>query len=152
MDQDPSNYSKCKGLSYQGTYAFLSDLGDLALRIKNEASLSALHNSADALLALLAHGDDNLIVYAWAGKKAGTESIPSWGNVSQKQFYLTGGYDYISGDAVSVDRSEDVFGLTIASSAVYPQEQEFDITENYEKWVDFSSRWGDVIKAWKAYY
>lgn len=152
VDQDPINYSKCKGLAYHGTYAFLSDLGDLALRIKNEAILSALHNSADALLALLAHGDDNLIVYAWAGKKAGTESIPSWGNVSQKQFYLTGGYDYISGDAVSVDRSEDVFGLTIASSAVYPQEQEFDITENYEKWVDFSSRWGDVIKAWKTYY
>ncbi len=151
VDQDPSNYSKCKGLSYQGTYAFLSDLGDLALRIKNEASLSALHNSAGALLALLKHGDDGLIVYAWAGKKAGSENLPSWGNVSANQLYLTGGYDYISGDAVSVDRSEDVFGLTIAGCAVYPN-QENDITENYEKWVGFSSRWGDVIKAWKDYY
>jgi hypothetical protein len=74
-----------------------------------------------------------------------------WKSINQKQLYLTGGYDYISGDAVSVDRSEDVFGLTIASSAVYPN-QENDITENYEKWVDFSSRWGDVIKAWKTYY
>lgn len=159
VDQDPNDYSKCRGLSYHGTYAFLSDLGDLALSVKNEASLSALHNSADALynsadalLALLKHGDDNLIVYAWAGKKAGTETIPTWGNVSQKQLYLTGGRDYIYDQDVEVEKSEDVYGLTIASSAVYPKDQEFDITENYEKWVDFSSRWGDVIKAWKAYY
>lgn len=151
VDQDTNDYSKCKGLAYHGTYAFLSDLGDLALRIKNEASLSALHNSADALLALLKHGDDNLIVYAWAGKKAGAETIPTWGNVSQKQLYLTGGRDYIYDQAVDVEKSEDVYGLTIASSAVYPN-TDSDITEYYDKWVDFSSRWGEVIKAWKAYY
>lgn len=151
VDQDTSDYSKCKGLAYHGTYAFLSDLGDLALRVKNEQSLSALHDSANALLALLAHGDDNLILYAWAGKMAGTENIPNWGNVTANQLYLTGGYDYISGETLTVERSEDVYGLTIASSAVYPN-QENDITENYEKWVDFSSRWGDVIKAWKTYY
>ncbi len=151
VDQDTADYSKCKGLSYQGTYAFLSDLGDLALRIKLDTQLSALHSSAEALLALLQHGDDNLILYAWAGKMAGTETIPSWSNVTQKQLYLTGGYDYISGDTLSVEREEDVYGLTIAGCAVSPN-TESDITENYEKWVDFSSRWGDVIKAWKAYY
>ena len=151
VDQDPNDYSKCKGLAYHGIYAFLSDLGDLALSVKNEASLSALHASADALLALLKHGDDNLIVCAWAGKKAGTENIPTWGNVNQKQLYLTGGYDYISGETLAVEREEDVYGLTIASSAVYPN-TDSDITEYYDNWVDFSSRWGDVIKAWKAYY
>ena len=151
VDQDTNDYSKCKGLAYHGIYAFLSDLGDLALRVKNEASLSALHNSADALLALLKHGDDNLIVYAWAGKKAGAETIPTWGNVSQKQLYLTGGRDYIHDQAVDVEWSEDVYGLTIASSAVYPN-TDSDITEYYDNWVGFSSRWGEVIKAWKAYY
>ena len=151
VDQDPNDFSKCKGLSYHGIYAFLSDLGDLAVRIKLDAELSALHNSADALLALLKHGDDGLVVYAWAGKMALSETIPTWSNVTQKQLYLTGGRDYIYDQDVEVERSEDVYGLTIASSAVYPN-TESDITENYEKWVDFSSRWGDVIKAWKAYY
>ncbi len=98
VDQDPNDFSKCKGLSYHGIYAFLSDLGDLAVRIKLDAELSALHNSADALLALLKHGDDGLVVYAWAGKMALSETIPTWSNVTQKQLYLTGGYDYISGD------------------------------------------------------
>ncbi|MBQ9627474.1 MAG: hypothetical protein IJR40_09915, partial [Treponema sp.] len=151
VDQDTNDYSKCKGLAYHGIYAFLSDLGDLALRIKNEASLSALHASADALLALLKHGDDNSIVCAWAGKKAGAETIPTWGNVSQKQLYLTGGRDYIYDQAVDVEKSEDVYGLTIASSAVYPN-TDSDITEYYDNWLDFSSKWGEVIKAWKAYY
>ncbi|MBQ6028702.1 MAG: hypothetical protein IJL24_04160, partial [Treponema sp.] len=152
VDQDPSDYSKCKGLTYRGNYAFLSDLGDLALSVKNDASISALHSSAEALLALLQHGDDNLILYAWAGKKAGTENIPSWGNVSQNQLYLTGGYDYISGNTVSVDRSEDVYGLTIATSTVNPERTDIDLLDHYDNWVGFSSKWGDVIKAWKAYY
>ncbi len=151
VDQDPNDYSKCKGLAYHGIYAFLSDLGDLAVRIKLDAELSALHNSADALLALLKHGDDGLVIYAWAGKMALSETIPTWSNVTQKQLYLTGGYDYISGETLAVEREEDVYGLTIASSAVYPN-TDSDITEYYDNWVDFSSRWGDVIKAWKAYY
>ncbi len=127
VDQDPNDYSKCKGLAYHGTYAFLSDLGDLALSVKNESSLSS---SAGALLALLQHGDDNLIVYAWAGKKAGAENIPNWGSVSDKQLYLT----------------------AIASSAVYPDDPKNDILPNYYEWTGFSAKWGDVIKAWKAYY
>lgn len=154
VDQDPINYSKCKGLSYHGTYAFLSDLGDLALRVKNEPSLSDLHSSAGALLALLKHGDDNLIVYAWAGKMGTEENSPldgKWKSINQKQLYLTGAYDYVSGDTVSVDRNEDVYGLTIAGCAVSPNTDD-DITENYDKWVGFSAKWGDVIKAWKAYY
>ncbi len=151
VDQDPNDYSKCKGLSYHGTYAFLSDLGDLALRVKNESSLSDLHSSAGALLDLLKHGDDNLILYAWAGKMALSENLPAWGSVSQNQLYLTGAYDYISGDTVSVDRNEDVYGLTIAGCAVSPN-TDYDITENYDKWVGFSAKWGDVIKACKAYY
>ncbi len=151
VDQDTSDYAKCKGLTYHGSYAFLSDLGDLALRVKNEASLSDLHASADALLKLLAHGDDNLIVYAWAGKMAGTENIPNWGNITANQWYLTGSKDFIYDQPVTVERSEDVYGLTIASSAVSPNTGD-DITENYDKWVGFSAKWGDVIKAWKAYY
>ena len=152
VDQDPNDYSKCKGLAYHGIYAFLSDLGDLAVRIKNEASLSALHNSADALLALLKHGDDNLIVYAWAGKMALSETIPTWSNVTQKQLYLTGGYDYISGETLAVEREEDVYGLTISSSAVYPDDPKDDILPNYDDWTGFSSKWGEVIKAWRPYY
>ena len=150
VDQDPINYLECKGLAYHGTYAFLSDLGDLALSVKNESSLSS---SAGALLALLQHGDDNLIVYAWAGKKAGAENIPNWGSVSDKQLYLTGGYDYISGETVAVEPSEEeIYGLTIASSAVYPDDPKNDILPNYYDWTGFSAKWGDVIRAWKAYY
>lgn len=80
-----------------------------------------------------------------------SENLPAWGSVSQNQLYLTGAYDYITGDAVSVDRNEDVYGLTIAGCAVSPNTDD-DITENYDKWVGFSAKWGDVIKAWKAYY
>ena len=151
VDQDTSDYAKCKGLAYHGSYAFLSDLGDLALRVKNEASLSDLHSSADALLKLLQHGDDNLILYAWAGKMARAENIPTWGDITANQLYLTGGKDFISDKPVTVERSEDVYGLTIASSAVYPDTKD-DILPNYYDWTGFSSKWGDVIKAWKAYY
>lgn len=154
VDQDPNDYSKCKGLSYHGTYAFLSDLGDLALRVKNESSLSDLHSSAGALLDLLKHGDDNLILYAWAGKMGTEENSPldgKWKSINQNQLYLTGAYDYISGETVAVERSEGVYGLTIAGCAVSPN-TDYDITENYDKWVGFSAKWGDVIKAWKDYY
>lgn len=41
--------------------------------------------------------------------------------------------------------------LTIAGCAVSPN-TDYDITENYDKWVGFSAKWGDVIKACKAYY
>lgn len=50
-----------------------------------------------------------------------------------------------------MDRNEDVHGLTIAGCAVYPNTDD-DITENYDKWVGFLEKWGDVIKAWNAYY
>ena len=40
------------------------------------------------------------------------------------------------------------FGKIVVSAY---HERGRDITENYDKWVGFSAKWGDVIKAWKAY-
>lgn len=156
VDQDPKSFAGCKGLAYHGSYAYLSDLGDLALRVKKEDSLSALHSSADALLDFLKHGDDKLIVYAWAGKMARAENFPaggkwSWGDITPNQLYLTGGRNFINDDIVAVERPDDVFGLTISGCAVYPGTVA-DVTEYYDSWFDFSTNWGEVIKAWKAYY
>ena len=157
VDQDPRNYAGCKGLAYRGVYAHLSDLGCLALDVKNDPSLASVHAAADALLTLLKHDDDNLIVYAWGGRRAYEENNPidgKWKSASPNQLYLTGGVDYISGKTITVDRTEDVFGLTIVGCSVYaaPDEADYDVVRNYNEWTGFSSKWGQVINAWFAFY
>ena len=69
--------------------------------------------------------------------------------------YITGGVDYISGKAVAVDRSENVFGLTIVARPVLsdPSELDYDVVRNYDKWTgDFSTKWGQVINEWFKFY
>ena len=152
VDQDPNSFADCKGLAYHGSYAFLSDLGWLAKEVAADTSLpDDVTTAATEIKTLLKHGDENLIVYAWAGKMARAENIPKWENITANQLYLTGGKDFISDQTVTVERSEDIYGLTIASSAVYPDTKN-DILPNYYDWTGFSSKWGEVIKAWREFY
>ena len=152
VDQDPNSFDDCKGLAYHGSYAYLSDLGWLAKEVAADTSLpDDVTTAATEIKTLLKHGDNNLIVYAWAGKMARAENIPKWENITANQLYLTGGKDFISDQTVTVERSEDIYGLTIASSAVYPDTKN-DILPNYYDWTGFSSKWGEVIKAWREFY
>lgn len=154
VEQFLLSFKDCKGLAYHGSYAFLSDLGYLALQVLGDTKLSALYPSATELVNCLANGDDNLIVYAWGGKRALGEKSYAWTNVSPNQLYITGGVDYISGKAVAVDRSENVFGLTIVACPVFsdPSELGYDVVRNYDKWTGFSTKWGQVINEWFKFH
>lgn len=149
VKQDKTDLSKCMGLAYGGTYAFLNDLGYLAKQVKNDPDLSAAHESAQALLDLLKHGDDKLIIYAWGGKRAttGTSSGTGWGNVTANQMYLTGQKDFITGKSVTVENGfdDDIYGMTIVAS----QRNANDAVSNYYDWTGFSEEWSKVINEWR---
>lgn len=151
VKQDKTDLSKCMGLSYSGSKAFLNDLGYLAKQIKNDPVLSAAHDSAQALLDLLKHGDDKLIIYAWGGKRAttGTSSGSGWGDVTTNQMYLTGQKDFITGKSVAVENGfdDDIYGMTFVASQCNTNVAD-DAVSNYFDWTGFSEEWGRVIKTW----
>ena len=67
--------------------------------------------------------------------------------------YLTGGKNYISKDTVGVEWPEDVYGLTIVTDSIYdsttPDYADYDAIKYYDNWLNFSSKWGKVIKGWR---
>ena len=163
IKQDMDDLSKCKGLAYAGTFAYLNDLGWLAKEVLADNALAAAHPAAQALLDLLKHGDDNLIVYAWGGNRASGETTSettegSWTDVTTNSMYLTGQKDFISGNPVAVEHSDDVYGLTIVGSPRYgypegstapkPYGGESNTVVNYYDWTEFSQSWGTVINNW----
>ena len=140
VGQDKDNYeaTKDKGIVYSGTYVYLSDIGDLAKKamsyFSDDSSLcSAAQNVLDALDA----SNNGIIIYSYAGKKglevcdmnmdaADNAQVLSdlqpsdlgWYEVTEGQLYMTGGKDYLSGDSVSTELSENYYGLTIETQNV----------------------------------
>ena len=160
VKQDPENLSNCKGIAYCGTFAFLNDIGYLVKEIRADSGLafySELQNAAAALQCLLKNGDGNLIVYAWGGKRATADTDKEWTSVTANQMYLTGQKDFLTGQAVSVENDEDIYGMTIVASSrrsvdksgqLRPYPAASDTVKNYDDWTGFSAKWGQVINAW----
>ena len=156
--QDMNDLTKCKGLAYPGSFAYLNDLGWLAKEVKADNALSAAHPAAQELLDLLKHGDNNLIAYAWGGKRASGESASGWTGVTKNSMYLTGQKVFQSDETVAVECSEDVYGLTIVGSSRYgypkgsstprPVSSNGNAVMNYYDWTKFSEAWGTVINDW----
>lgn len=168
IKQDYSNLQKCMGLAYAGTFAFLNDLGWLAKEVEADEDEDVglpeyVRNAAADLKSLLKNGDDELIVYAWGGKRATIDTGFDWAGVTTNQMYLTGQKDYITGESVAVeygnDDDKDIYGLTIVGSQrmlsdshgnFVPAPEEFNAVQNYCDWTGFSKEWGDVIEAWRT--
>lgn len=152
IKQDINSLKNCKGLVYNGTYAWLNDLGWLCVDIFNDNTLSAAaRGSADSLLDFLRNGDDKLIIYSWGGRRALEDNESgAWTSVTDKQTYLTGKKDFISQKAVEVvEQTVEAYGLTIVGS-VWPNAA--DTILHYVDWTGFSESWGKVIKAWWDLY
>ncbi len=149
LQQDYQVYDNCKGIAYQGTYVFLNDIGFFVKNIIDDISLqtlSDLQTSARNLKTLLKHGDDNLIVYAYAGKKGAGEHIGGkWDVQTYGQWYMTGAWDFISRKSVPVQNDDDIFGITIVTQDLWDT---IDIVENYMEYTGFSSEWEKLIKYW----
>ncbi len=159
IKQNPENLSDCKGLAYCGTYAFLNDLGYLAKEIANDtnglASQTDLKAAAIALQNLLKNGDDKLIVYAWGGKRAASDTADfKWDNITANQMYHTGQKDFLSDKPVAVvdGNDDDIYGMTIVGSkrvlTTMAIPDEYNAVKNYYNWTGFSEKWGQVINAW----
>lgn len=157
IKQNPKDLSDCKGLAYCGSFAFLNDLGWLTKEVLADDELSAAHCAAQTLQNLLKHGDDNLIVHAWGGKRAQGDNGVEWTNITANQMYHTNQPDLYSGEAVSVEFSEDIYGMTIAASRKWgfnksgqlvPYPANMDTVKNYYDWTGFSQKWGQVINYW----
>lgn len=157
IKQDIDSLANCKGLVYNGTYAWLNDLGwlctdicDFSYSNSNSASaLQAAKESAAALQTFLKNGDEKLIVYAWGGRRAVEDNQDgSWARITDNQMYLTGQKDFISKKQVAVVDDADCYGLTIVGSVWVNIKPEFNPILHYDDWTGFSSKWGLVIKAW----
>ncbi len=151
LQQDYELYTACKGIAYQGSNDFLNDAGFFVKNILADSSLQShteLINSALKLKEILKHGDDNLIVYAYAGKKGTGEHVGGkWDSQTSGQWYLTGARDFISGNTVPVENTDDIFGITIVTQDLWDS---IDIVENYMEYTGFSSEWEKLIKYWDA--
>lgn len=152
--QNKADYNACKGIAYQGTYVFLNDLGFFVKNIlENTANINMsnyeeLTDAATNLQELLAHGDDKLIVYAYAGRKAGkVNSNHTWGDVTTGQWYLSYGTDFISGETVNVVNPNPYFGITIATQNV---DDDYNVVDYYDNFTGFSEKWENVIRYWKS--
>ena len=155
LAQNINSLPDCKGLTYSGTYAFLSDLGWLCNDICASSSWdgTAAKTSADNLCNLLEHGDDKLIIYAWGGKRAGKQKTAAsgeleWDEVTSNQMYLTGQKDFISQETIACERLNKPFGLTIVGSVWGGMPKEYNTVLHYDDWTGFSSKWGKVLNAW----
>lgn len=158
IKQNPNDLSECKGLAYCGTFAFLNDLGWLAKDVEAYAESNSkpqLKSAASALKELLKNGDDKLIVYAWGGKRAASDTADfKWDNITPNQMYHTGQKDFLSGKPVAVvdGNDDDIYGMTIVGSKrvltnmAIPDE--CNAVKNYYNWTGFSQKWGQVINAW----
>lgn len=153
VKQSQDNIENCKGLAYCGSYSWLNDLGWLCFDICADNALSDAHASASALKELLKNGDDKLIVYAWGGKRATEENVPisaGWKSQTVKQTYLTGKTDFISKKPVETDEADSWYGLTIVGSDFPLTEAQTSVSARYDEWTGFSSKWGQVLNAWRA--
>ena len=158
IKQDINSLKNCKGLVYNGTYAWLNDLGWLCADICDNNQLSAAKDSAAALQAYLKNGDDKLIIYAWGGRRALEDNESgAWTSITVNQTYLTGQTDFISKKKVAVEDNADRYGLTIVGSVRsklgdkdWPDE--INPILHYDDWTGFSTKWGQVIKAWWDYH
>lgn len=154
MAQDISSLETCKGLAYCGTFAWLNDLGWLCVDIANDSGLpAAAKESAGSLVELLKNGDDKLIIYSWGGRRVlnnGPDGY-SWGDISSKQLYLTGNKDFISQKTVETDEEICAYGLSIVGSKWTNASEQNNPILHYDDWTGFSSKWGQVIKAWWNY-
>lgn len=162
VKQNKDDLSDCKGLAYCGTYAFQNDLGWLAKDVEAWAetnSYAQLKKAASELKDLLRHGNDKLIVYAWGGKRASADNDTEWipTSITTNQMYHTGQKDFLTGMDVAVEKTDDIYGLTIVASGKYyanksgqivPIPAEAAPIKNYYDWTGFSQKWGQVIAAW----
>ena len=160
VKQNKDDLSDCKGLAYCGTYAFQNDLGWLAKDVEAWAetnSYAQLKKAASELKDLLRHGNDKLIVYAWGSKRATEDSDSAWTKITEKEMYLTGQKDFLTGMDVAVENTDDIYGLTIVASGKYYADKSGQIVpipaeaapiKNYYDWTGFSQKWGQVINAW----
>ncbi len=150
--QDINSLANCKGLVYNGTYAWLNDLGWLCVDIINDDTLTYAHDSAKVLFDLLKNGDDKLIIYAWGGRRAfEDDSSGAWTSVTDYQTYLTGKKDFISGETVATEEDDEAYGLSIVGSVWGGAKDEDNPILHYDDWTGFSTKWGQVIKAWREY-
>lgn len=155
LKQNIASLPGCKGLTYSGTYAFLSDLGWLCNEISASSSWdgTAAKTSAGNLYNLLEHGDDKLIIYAWGGKRARKQKTDAsgkleWDEVTPNQMYLTGQKDFISQKTVACERPNKPFGLTIVGSVWGSMPEHYNTVLHYDDWTGFSAEWGKVLNAW----
>ena len=163
--QNIDSLAACKGLVYNGTYAWLNDLGWLCNDISVGSSWNgcAAKTSAKALFDLLEHGDDKLIIYAWGGRlatrqKSVASGILDWDPdyVSPDQLYLTGQKDFVSQKTVACEWTNKPYGLTIVGSVRSKLGDKdwpdyYNPILHYDDWTGFSTDWGQVIKAWWDY-
>ncbi|MCR5217395.1 clostripain-related cysteine peptidase [Treponema sp.] len=138
QDKDDYEATKDRGIVYGGTYVYLSDIGELAKRAASYFSdNAALCSAAQKVLNELDASNNGVIVYSYAGKKGlevcdmNMEAVdnalvlsdlqPSdlgWSEVTDGQLYMTDGKDYLTGDTVSTELSENYYGLTIETQNV----------------------------------
>ncbi len=155
IKQDVLSLENCMGLAYSSYVSWHNDLGWFCKDVVHDGNLAAAHDSALALLNLLKHGDDNLIIYAWGGRYANGEDFSTnpatWTQVTEKQSYLTGQKDFISQKEVEVLDENDLYGLVITGSEWGIISEQYSLISNYDDWTGFSSKWGQVINSWREF-
>ncbi len=148
--QDSTDEAKCKGWVYNGSLAYLADIGYFCYQLCCDASISAASNNAaiDLQQAL-----SPVIQSAWIGRKTKDgealyrENV-FWTESDEKQPLEKVEFGE---SATDPNKKTWVFGPTVAIKAMGDEDNEGGkINTDYAEVTGFSSKWGDLLKIWNS--
>ena len=151
--QDANNESNCKGWVYSGSFAFLADLGYFCYQLYNDGSLANVGVS-DATITKAVELDEALaavIRSSWVGKRKTGEnekSLYRWNVLWTNN--LPEAVEFGDG-ATDPNKKNWVFGPTIAIKAYGTDDKAGSrIDTDYNAVTGYSSKWGELLKAWHS--